>query len=115
MIGNAAGSPESVGSVTSLMTGLALHDFPPDSPKAKLREENDRLRAILEERVFDVRQLTQQCEQYKHDAARWAFAKQKYHARLGHPTARDFQNKLDGDMAAHKELLNKVHELEKKE
>ena len=83
--------------------------------KPELQIENDRLRDILRERVTEVRQLTQQCEQNKHDAARWAFAKQKYHARLGHPTARDFQAKVDGDMAAHKELLNKVHELEKKE
>ena len=106
------GSPESVGSVTSMMVGMTLRDPSPEKPRDQLKIENDRLRAILDERVADVRELTQKCEQYKHDAARWAFAKQKYHARLGHATARDFQSSLDRTMIAHKEALDKIKKLD---
>lgn len=106
------GSAESVGSVTSLMVGMTLNEPDTDSPRTQLRAENDRLRAILDERVTEVRQLTQQCEQNKHDAARWAFAKQKYHVRLGHATAREFQDTLDRTMAAHKNMLDQVKKLE---
>ena len=108
------GSPESVGSVTSLMVGMTLRDPSPEKPREQLKVENERLRAILDERVSDVKELTQKCEQYKHDAARWAFAKQKYHARLGHATARDFQSSLDKTMIEHKEALNKIRKLENK-
>lgn len=106
------GSPESVGSVTSMMVGMTLRDESPDKSRNQLKVENDRLRAILDERVADVSQLTQKCEQYKHDAARWAFAKQKYHARLGHATARDFQLSIDQTMIAHKEAMDKIKKLE---
>lgn len=108
------GSLESVGSVTSKMGGMTLRDPSPEKPREQLKVENERLRAILDERVSDVRELTQKCEQYKHDVARWAFAKQKYHARLGYATARDFQETLDDTMAAHKEALNKIRKLESK-
>jgi cell division septum initiation protein DivIVA len=94
------------------MDGMTLRDTSPEKPREQLKVENDRLRAILDERVADVKELTQKCEQYKHDAARWAFAKQKYHARLGHATARDFQSSLDKTMIAHKETLDKIKKLD---
>lgn len=106
------GSLDSVGSVTSKMDGMTLRDTSPEKPRDQLKIENDRLRAILDERVADVSQLTQKCEQYKHDAARWAFAKQKYHARLGYATARDFQSSLDKTIIAHNEALDKIRNLE---
>lgn len=109
------GSLESVGSITSLMVGMTLNEPDLDSPRTQLRAENDRLRAILEERVMEVSKLTQQCAMYKHDAERWAFAKQKYHARLGHATAREFQDTLDRTIVAHKDMINQVQTLEKRQ
>ena len=106
-------SLSSMGSSPSILIDPPIQDRI-SKTKTDLDIENTRLRSILHERVTEVRQLTQQCEQYKHDAARWEFAKQKYHLRLGHATARDFQSSLDHTMIAHKEALDKIKKLEGK-
>jgi hypothetical protein len=108
------GSAESVGSVTSMMTGMTLRDKSPEKPRGQLQIENDRLREILHERVTEVRQLNQQCELYKHDAKRWEFAKQKYCVRLGYQTPSEFQKNLDQVMEKHSDIISKIDMLEKK-
>lgn len=86
---------ESVGSVTSLLVNVKLHD---EQTPDQLIAENERLRELVHDKVAQISWYRDTNDKLMHDAARWNFAKRRYCLELGYDTPEKLQAKVDKDM-----------------